>query len=333
MQRYRIPCCFGKLSNISDRNDAKERHLVKYIDKVIAWEKLSKQKVSNPIKQEFVKISRATYFRYKRKIQKIYKGIFPPTRKPKVFRQSKIPKEFKDIVLQIRRENPTYGKAKIATILKRDFKISYSESTVGRIIKEYMDRGIITKSMSAPRYKRKRRFNSHASKWKYEMKAQAPGEMVQVDHMTASKNGVTVKHFKAWDPLSKVIIAEVYTNATSRTAKKFLHKMINTAPFIIKSIQVDGGSEFMKEFEEECALKDISLFVLPPRRPKYNGGVERGNRIFKEEFYYNRLIQCDSVGAIRNELKDAVHKYNSYRPHFSLQNLTPYEYINRCMVA
>lgn len=160
------------------------------------------------------------------------------------------------------------------------------------------------------------------------MKSKQPGEMVQIDHMTAKKDGISIKH-KAWDPLSKVIIAEAYSNATSCTAKKFLLKVIETAPYTLKSVQVDGGSEFMKEFEEECSARQIALFVLPPRKPKYNGGVERGNRIFKEEFYYNRLIKCDSLGEVRNELKDALHKYKSYRPHSSLQNLTPYEYINQ----
>jgi hypothetical protein len=37
--------------------------------------------------------------------------------------------------------------------------------------------------------------------------------------------------------------------------------------------------------EEECKNLEIPLIVRPPRRPDYNGGVERGNRIFREEFY------------------------------------------------
>ncbi|GHS93633.1 hypothetical protein AGMMS49949_06980 [Alphaproteobacteria bacterium] len=41
----------------------------------------------------------------------------------------------------------------------------------------------------------------------------------------------------------------------------------------------------MKEFEEACEELGISLYVLPPRWPDPNGGVERGNRTFREEFY------------------------------------------------
>jgi putative transposase len=333
MQIQRMPMCFFKLANYGDRYKAKEPYLKKYGPQVDAWNKLTEEKVSTQTKQIFVGISRATYFRYKKVLKQIQKGMFPRTKRPQSFRKSEIPIEVKEKVLQIRRENPTYGKAKIAAILKRDFHSHYSESTIGRIIKEYMEKGIIIRSLSAPRKKKQRRFDKHAVKWKYEMKSKQPGEMVQVDHMTATKTGVTVKHFKAWDPRSKVIVAEAYSNATSHTAKKFLLKIIATAPYTLKSIQVDGGSEFMKEFEEECSARKIPLFVLPPKKPKYNGGVERGNRIFKEEFYYNRLIKCDSLGEVRNELREAVHKYNSYRPHSSLQNLTPYEYINQNMVA
>ena len=84
----------------------------------------------------------------------------------------------------------------------------------------------------------------------------------------------------------------------------------------------------MAEFEDFCAQKSIELIVLPPAKPTYNGGVERGNRTFREEFYNSNRLQADSVGAIQNELAAAVKKYNTYRPHFALDGLTPIAYIN-----
>ena len=50
-------------------------------------------------------------------------------------------------------------------------------------------------------------------------------------------------------------------------------ELVEKAPYKILSIQVDGGSEFMKEFEETCQELGIELFVLHPVSPKYNGGV------------------------------------------------------------
>ena len=85
----------------------------------------------------------------------------------------------------------------------------------------------------------------------------------------------------------------------------------------------------MAEFEQACADLGISLYVLPPKKPKYNRGVERSHRIFREEFYARNDLLADTVGAFKAELKSAVHKYNSYRPHQSIAFLTPLEYIHK----
>ena len=68
--------------------------------------------------------------------------------------------------------------------------------------------------------------------WKYkEYSEMVIGERVQVDHMSASKNGVTVKHFQAWERRSKHIDAQIYSNATARSAKRFLDELVKTAPY------------------------------------------------------------------------------------------------------
>ena len=60
----------------------------------------------------------------------------------------------------------------------------------------------------------------------------------------------------------------------------------------------------------------------------------RGNRTFKEEFYYRYDLLADSIGAMRFELNKALTKYNTYRPHKSLGGLAPMAYIrNTCSGA
>lgn len=73
------------------------------------------------------------------------------------------------------------------------------------------------------------------------MKAKNPGELVQIDHMSVTKHNIAMKEFRAWDPITKVIVTNVVSNATSAAAKRFLHKVIKEMPFNVKSIQVDGG--------------------------------------------------------------------------------------------
>lgn len=278
---------------------------------------------------EILGISRATYFRITAKVRVFgLRGFIKESKKPRSFRKSSVLDSTVSLVLQIRKENPTYGKAKIAVILKRDYGVCISESTVGRILKNLIRQHKVTRSLSWARAKRKRKFKHHAKKWQYGMKASSPGEMVQIDHMSTTLNQISLKHFQAWDPITKTIAADVTSNATSIQAAKFLDKVVESMPFPVKSIQVDGGSEFMRDFEDTCASRGIALYVLPPKRPQYNGGVERGNRTFREEFYSRRDLcnNVESIGAIRHELSKAVHKYNTYRPHFSLKGLTPYEY-------
>ena len=88
----------------------------------------------------------------------------------------------------------------------------------------------------------------------------------------------------------------------------------------------------MDQFEEACAELEIPLIVLPPSKPTYNGGVERGNRTFREEFYNRSNLLADSIGAMRFELKKATKKYNTYRPHRGLKGLTPMQYINNSIL-
>lgn len=306
-----------------------DAYRAQYQEKVNRWEALSREGVEQQIAQEILGFSRPTYYRMKKNLDNLEKGITPPSKRPKKVNKRRWGEAQLQLVLKVRRENPTYGKEKIAIILKRDHAQTMSESTVGRILSQLRERGLIVKSASALRARRKRHFRGHAKPWYFkDYKTMEVGERVQIDHMTVTKNSTGFKHFQGWDRKSKYIDAQVYSNATSASAKRFLLDFVRRSPFKIQSIQVDGGSEFMAEFEETCAKLGIPLIVLPPKKPTYNGGVERGNRTFREEFYERPDLLADSVGAMRFELNKAVSKYNTFRPHRALKGFTPMQYIN-----
>ncbi len=85
-------------------------------------------------------------------------------------------------------------------------------------------------------------------------------------------------------------------------------------PFEIESVQVDGGSESVVEFETACQRRGIALFVLPPKSPKHSGCVERANAAGRYEFH--QLYDGElSVGALNVELAKFERFYNAYRPH------------------
>lgn len=323
-----------KLARYSLSQEKLEEHRKLYEYSVKLWDKLKSEGVSDRTCVQATQISRATYYRYKAKLAALQKGILPLSRRPWKTNKPQWGEAERQRVLEVRRENPTYGKAKIAVILRRDFDLEITESTTGRILKSLMDKGLITKSASAMKSRRKRNFNkSYAKPWKYKdyikMKI---GERVQIDHMSVSKNGIPVKHFQAWERKSKHMTTGIYCNAKSKSAKQFLRDLVKNAPFPILSIQVDGGSEFRDEFESECKILKIPLIVLPPSSPKYNGGVERANRVFREEFYGRHDLLADSIAALRFELNKATLKYNNYRPHSALKGLTPMQYIQNNLI-
>lgn len=329
MQVIALPKEFYKFHAYSRSQECLDAYRIRYEDLVKKYQLLRDEDIDHKTCYILSGISRATFYRYKKILEDLKNGILPPSKKPKQVRKKNWGEREIQLVLKIRRDNPTYGKSKIATILTRDHDAKLSESTVGRILKHIKTKGCLTKSRSAFRYKRKRTFKGHAKRAEFkDYKEMKLGERVQIDHMTVFKNGIYVKHFQAWERKSKYIHAGVYSNAKSSSAKRFLLDFIEKSPFKVLSIQVDGGSEFMADFEEACAKLQIPLFILPPRRPTYNGGVERGNRIFREEFYAAQNLLEDSVRGIQAELTKFLHKYNTYRPHFSLENLTPMQYIH-----
>ena len=302
------------------------------LKKIKLFNKLRAEGCSIKTAAESLETSKATIYRWKKQLADSGpKGLEDKPKRPKSTRKPKYSLQLQDTILKLRKEFPFWGKEKIYTYLKKCYpKFQTSESTVGRIIKKHIELGRIQSAPALygkPDKRRKRRFQSHAQRWKYGMKADAPGQLIQIDHMSVHPApGVTIKHFMATCPYTKYIVAEAYTNATSTTAARFLDKVICDMPFEVQSIQVDGGSEFMKVFEKSCEERQIPLHVLPPRSPKYNGCVERQNATFKYQFYR----YYDGIGElkyIREQLDGFLRIFNDIRPHKAIGNLTPSEYI------
>jgi IS30 family transposase len=317
-----------KLYSYAKTQECLSHYQALYQKSLTLFEKCREDSTCSELRKELGVVSRATYFRRKKILNDIKHGIQPPSKRPHKLNQPKYTTAQVHLILKLRTENPTFGKEKIALILKRDHSVNLSASTVGRIFTKLKEKGLIIKSLSAVRTKQARHFTGHAKPLTFkkyeEMKF---GENVQIDHMTVTKNGCGLKHFQAWERKSRYIFAKLYSRANSSCAAKFLREFVVKAPFKVMSIQIDGGSEFMKEFETTCKELGIPLYVLPPKRPKWNGGVERGNRTFREEFYARKDLLADNITEFRKKLEQALWKYNNYRPHFSLNGLTPMEYI------
>ena len=160
--------------------------------------------------------------------------------------------------------------------------------------------------------------------------ADSPGAIVQVDTSHVHLFGdFKFKHFTACDVFSRWQVLEAHGRATAHAAAGFLDTILERMPFPVKAIQVDGGSEFMAEFEDACRERGVRLFVLPPRSPKLNGHVERSNRTHKEEFYY-RLTSATNLTQLSKLLRRWEDIHNTYRPHQALGQITPRAFLKKC---
>ena len=174
--------------------------------------------------------------------------------------------------------------------------------------------------------KRRRRFNGHAKRWRPGMKAGAPGELVQVDHMTLNFPGTRIKEFRALCPFTKMMVARPYARATALNAKRLLAEMLADLPFPVQSVQVDGGTEFRRDFEEACREAGVPPFVLPSKSPERNGCFEKANDSSRTEFR-GPYAGGPTLDEVRPQLAKHQHFHNHVRPHQSLNMQTPMQYL------
>lgn len=255
------------------------------------------------------------------------KGLEDRSKRPKRVRQPSWDSGLEARVLELRNENPTWGKDKLTPILKRE-GIAVSVSMVGRILTRARRQGRLPPaSLKDPCIVSRPQTRPYATRKPKDYLALAPGDLVQVDtadvRWTASDR---YKHFSGRDYVSRWDVLDVHTRATARSAADFLKVLRQRMPFAVRAIQVDGGSEFKAEFEEACREQGLLLFVLPPRSPKLNGRVERAQRTHKEEFY-QQVSPPDSLAELRAQLLDQEQRYNTYRPHQALGQKTPQQWL------
>lgn len=275
-------------------------------------------------------ISRQTFYRWKGRYDPQHlESLENGSHRPKHLRQPTWSSELALAVLHLREQYPRWGKDKLVVLL-RGQGVEVSTSMVGRILKKLKERGVLKEAPRNGISARKRVWRRpYAVRKPKEYKAREAGDLVQVDTLDVRPlPGVILKHFTARDVVCKWDVLEVHTRATATTAAKFLNSLQERTPFPIRAIQVDGGSEYQAQFEEECQRRGMVLFVLPPRSPKLNGCVERAQRTHTEEFYELYGDDLD-VATLNRHLQAWEDTYNTVRPHQALGYLTPLQFLSQ----
>jgi len=248
--------------------------------------------------------------------------------RPQTVRQRTWGRQEVAVVLALRQQYPRWGKAKLVVLLTRQ-GIALSASMVGRILRYLRQRRLLVEPRPARATPRARHARPHARRKPkgVPIPKEQPGDLVEIDTMRLYPlPGVVRYHFSAVDVVSRYGVVGVRGTATAGTAKEFLAEVHARMPFGIKAIQIDGGSEFMAEFEVECQVQQVPLWVLPPHSPKLNGHVERINRTFREEWWECYEGETD-LPTMQGAGREGETVYNGVRPHQSLRMRTPVEFL------
>jgi hypothetical protein len=170
-----------------------------------------------------------------------------------------------------------------------------------------------------PRKKKPRRKNKPYQRASY------PGQKVQIDVKYVPSHcvvdGKKYYQYTAKDECTRWTYREMYDEHSTYSSKLFLENLIRNAPFPIREVQTDNGSEFTNALLVvkakhktlfEAALNEMGILYHRIRiaTPRHNGKVERQHRTDEMRFY-NRL-KMFSLQDGRKQLAAYQKRSNDY---------------------
>lgn len=244
------------------------------------------------------------------------------SRRPRRTRKATWTAAQEDVVLALRTQHPRMGKQPLRVLLAGQ-GIILSASMIGRMLGSLRRRSLL-REPHAVRARQRRAVRPYATRVPQDKRQPTvPGALIQLDTMHLRPlPGMERRQFTAIDVVTRCAVLGVRATASAGTATAFLDELVTRMPVPVQAIQVDGGSEFMAEFERACQDREIALYVLPPRSPKLNGRVERLNGTARREFWecYDGDLE---LPALQTALQAWEHQYNTVRPHQALGYETP----------
>lgn len=277
-------------------------------------------------------VSRATLFRWQQALrarQGQLEALNKRSTAPKNRRKRVIPEQVKAFILK-ERERECLSKDKLAVMLQDDGIATLSASTVGRMLGDLKQQGVLPDLVKVvisgrtgrllerrpkPR-KKKRRSKGHQ------------GGLVKADTIVRFTDGIKRYVVTALDRETKFAFAYAYVSHSSKAAADFMAAFQKVSPVSITHVQTDNGSEFADHFDLLLSREGIEHFWSYPRCPKMQSEIERFNRTLSEAFIAkHRYLLAYDLPAFNKKLIDWLLWYNTRRPHWSLGLISPLRYI------
>lgn len=156
-------------------------------------------------------------------------------------------------------------------------------------------------------------------------RASYPGEKVQIDVKFVPSNcvvnGNKYYQYTATDECTRFTYREMYDEHSTYSSLQFLTNFIKNAPFPVREIQTDNGTEFTNAllvktsthktlFEQALIDMDIKYHRIRIATPRHNGKVERQHRTDEMRFY--KKMKMFNLEDGRKQLKRYQKKSNNH---------------------
>jgi len=186
-----------------------------------------------------------------------------------------------------------------------------------------------------------RKYRTRKLKYKYIRVPLVKGELVEIDvkYVPDLVESKQFYQFTAIDCASRWRYLKIYEDFSNFNSIEFLKELIRTAPFRIRAIKTDNGSNFTNRytgyqksqdplnprlhiFDLICQKYNIIHYLIDPGKPNQNGKVERSHREDQEKFY--EINTFKNQKELEKKIRIWNNEYNNLE-HCSLNGLTPNE--------
>jgi len=284
-------------------------------------------------------ICRSSLFKWRKMYgEEGLRGLMPLSKAPHKKRKSAVLREIDDFVINYRRK---YGRVSQEVIkphldkhcLALGIK-TVSSATIGRVIKKLKELGQMPAHYTLSYNAKADRFTKKKIKKKPKLriggyKPRKIGSLLQADSVKLMCEGKSVYLINAIDLRSRYAFTKSYERLNSANAKEFFEEVKKHAPFDVKRVQTDNGSEFEKHFRNYVKKEKLIHYHNYPKSPKSKAFIERFNRTIQEQCIYNNWESVTDMQKLQDKLKDYIQWYNQDKPHRGINLLTPKEYLDK----
>lgn len=258
-------------------------------------------------------------------------GLEPKSTRPRT-NPGETPIRIKERVIELRKETGLCAK-KLKWRLEKE-NVALHKNTVHKIIKR---EGLT------------RRYRIRKLKYKYIKVPLGKGELVEIDikYVPDLIENKRYYQFTAIDCASRWRCLKIYDDHSNFHSIKFLEELIGIAPFRIRAIKTDNGSNFtnrytgylkssdpmhptLHDFDLLCQKYNIIHYLIDPGKPAQNGKVERSHRTDQETFYDRNEFK--TLKDLEIKIKIWNEAYNNLE-HCGLNGKTPNEMLQLLSIS